>query len=124
SSAVSKAVKRASERALASPLCVDLFFQRFQPAGSLGLWVFGYLGIRSWRLSQGAPLRHLLLELFDLFFQQRGDAALGRINTGLADAQSRGHLVHRPLFEDIAVEDLKLLGADPFFHPLQRGVEE
>ena len=63
-------------------------------------------------------------ESFDFLADQAGDAVFGQVHLGRIDSERGFDLRQRPVFDDVQVEDLKLLRLDPFLHAMDGGVDE
>ena len=64
------------------------------------------------------------LEFVDFFRNQASDAVFDQVNLAGADVESFGNFLDGPLFENIAIKNLKMLWLDLAFHALQRPVEK
>src|SRR2546430_1439600 len=73
---------------------------------------------------RAAKLLVTTLQLCGLLFEQAPNAMFGEVHPPHADAERARHLLRRPLFEAIQIENLKLFGIDQAFDPFQRGSQQ
>ena len=65
-----------------------------------------------------------MIDAGKFFLQQLTDAMLGQVDLSPRHAEAADDLAHRPVLDDMTVENLKLPGRNPFLYRRQSAIEK